>query len=154
MTNSERTLGELIDLAMQMEEQAWKFYDALETTFKDNSEFNQCMAGIKDDETMHLRVLSEIRQSLSPVRLQSVVGQEVIDTVQQVLTYMEGIDFAALTDVEDVIEAIRTLEQVEFDVVLSFVDINEITFDFTREYLKNESLDHSNRIYLAQQCLD
>lgn len=154
MKNSDLTLGRLIELAMQMEKQAFVFYDTLEQNFSDNAEFVGCLTGIKEDELMHYRVLSEIRQSLSDVRLESEVSAESIKRLTDVLAFLDDLDMNALKDEDTAVEAIQTLEAVEFDVVMDFVDAEEIAFKFTREFLKNESLDHANRIFKAQQCID
>ncbi len=154
MNSTKNTLGTLIDLAIKMEQTAYEFYDNLEQHFLQNESFVGCLSGIKEDELLHLRVLTEIKASLNDVRLASLVKQESIDKVEHILDYMDTINVADLKTGDEVVEAIRTLENAEFDIVMEFVDADEINFEFTREYLKNESIDHTNRIYKAQQCLD
>ena len=147
------TLGQLIDLAMEVEQKAYDFYAGLEKKFKDNKQFVSCVRGIKEDELLHYRILTEIQEALPKHRLSMSIPEEKIVPVQKVVNFLDTVDLEGMSDVDDVIEAIRILEEVEFDVVMTFVDTEEIDFELTREYLKNESLDHNNRIYLAQQCL-
>lgn len=154
MENSDLTLGRLIELAMEMEKQAFLFYEALEGNFRDKKDFVGCLSGIKEDELMHHRVLVDIKRSLSDTRLASPVTQVSIKRVVDVLQFLEDLNYPELDDEEKAVAAIQTLEAVEFDVVMDFVDADEIDFEFTREFLKNESLDHGNRIFKAQQCLD
>ncbi|MDC0336210.1 hypothetical protein OAN24_04885 [Pseudodesulfovibrio sp.] len=148
------TLGKLIALAMEMEMQAYEFYGALEKRFCGNEQFCTCLSGVKEDELLHLRVLKEIKASLSEVRLLSPVTEESIESMEQALEFIKHLDVGNLTSTEEVCDAIGRLEAVEFDVVMNFVNADEIDFEFTREYLKNESIDHASRIYLAQQCLE
>lgn len=154
MKKSKHTLENLLDLAMEMEQQAYDFYAWLEKHFQKNDGFVECLCGIKEDERLHLRVLKEIKASLSDVRLQSPVDPEAVEKVQGILKYVQDLDPSTLRDSESIITAIQTLEAVEFDMVMQFVDMNEIHYEFTREYLRNESVDHTNRIYRAQHCLD
>lgn len=154
MTKRRPTLRYLINLAMEMEKRAYAFYGGLEKNLADNALFVSCMRDIKEDELMHLRVLQEIRDSLSEVRLESTVPNETIEKLERAHEYLDGLDMDTLTDADDIIDAIRTLEDTEFGVVMSFVDITEINFEFTRDYLQNETVDHASRIFKAQQYLD
>lgn len=153
MNDVSGSLGQLITLAMEVETKAYDFYDRLEKKFSDNEQFVSCVSHIKQDELLHFRILTEIQQSLSEHRLATPVPEETVAHVRKVLTFLDELDLEAMADIDAIIDAIRTLEEVEFDVVMVFVDAEEIDFQFTREYLKNESLDHSNRTFLAQQCL-
>lgn len=153
MSNNTFTLGNLIELAMQMEKNSYEFYEALATRFGSNKEFVDCLDEIKKDELLHYQILTEIKNSLSELRLQAPVTEESVNALKASLEFLAATDPADLKDEEMAVDAIRTLEDVEFDVVMAFVDTDEIDFEFTREYLKNESLGHANRIYKAQQCL-
>lgn len=147
------TLDRLIDLASEMERISYDFYEALEKRFSNNSEFLLCLKGIKEDELLHLRVLNEIRESLPPVRLQAEVTVEIIDTIEKNREFMTNLDIASLQTTDQICDVIRQLESVEFDVVMEFVSLDEVDFEFTREYLRNESLEHGAKIFHAQQCL-
>ena len=150
----ETTLGALIDLALEMEKKAYAFYDSLEKRFSDRAEFVVCVQEVKRDELLHQRVLKEIRDSLSEGRLSVPVDAEPAERLQAVLDFLKDVDVNAFKDAEDVSQAIQTLESVEFDVVLSFVNIDEIDYEFTREYLQNESVAHTDRVFRAQECFD
>lgn len=154
MTKQRPTLGLLIKLSMSMEKRAYDFYATLERNQAHNEDFIGCLKGIKEDEVMHLRVLDEIHQSLSDVRLNSIVSDDSIDRLEKGHRFLDELDMDDLKDTDDIIDAIRTLEDVEFDIVMNFVDITEVNFKFTRDFLQNETLDHANRIFRAQQCLD
>jgi len=153
MLNSQMTLGQLIEKAMKMETLAYEFYDRLETHFGKNEAFVQCLSGIKEDEVLHLRVLTEIRDSLSEIRLEAPVTSEAVHGIEKAIETMESLELSPSTDVDTVIDSMRIVEDVEFDVVMAFVDADEICFEFTRDYLKNESLDHARKVFLAQQSL-
>lgn len=153
MSGNSCTLGQLIDLAMEVEQKAYDFYAGLEEKFKNNEQFVSCVCGIKEDELLHYRILTEIQEALPEHRLTMPIPKEKVVPVQRVIKFLDTVDLDGMSDVDEVIDAIRTLEEVEFDVVMVFVDTEEIDFELTREYLKNESLDHNSRIYLAQQCL-
>lgn len=154
MASDKYTLARLIDLASQMERKAYKFYDQLEKEHRSNKGFVDSLAGIKEDELLHLRVLTEIRSSLSDVRLASSVDEESVDKLEALLAFMDTVDVSSLKTADQIIDTIQRLEEVEFDIVMNFVKIDEINFAFTRDYLRNESIDHTNRIYRAQQHLD
>lgn len=147
------TLERLIDLAAEMEKISYDFYDALERRFSNNPEFLLCIKGVKEDELLHLRVLNEIRDSLSPVRLQAEVTVETVEKIEKNREFMKSLDIASLESVDQICEIIRQLESVEFDVVMEFVSLDEIDFEFTKEYLRNESLEHGAKIFHAQECL-
>lgn len=153
MQKSDLTLGKLIDRAAEMERMAYDFYAALEEQFKSNGEFVACLNGIKEDELLHLRVLTEIKRSLSDVRLLSPVTEEAMKRLVNVLDFLEKTDVTALKTTDEICDAITKLEEVEFDVVMGFVGLEEINFEFTKEYLRNESLEHGNKVFQAQQCL-
>ena len=154
MTNQRETLGRLIKLAMEMEKRAYTFYDTLEKDFGAVEGVVECMRGIKEDEKLHLRVLEEIRDSLSEVRLQSPVTPSTIENMEKAREFMDNLDMSTLDTADKVYDAVQQLEAVEFDVVMSFVDADEINFEFTREYLKNETVDHAKRVSHALFCLD
>lgn len=154
MQTQQLTLGRFIDLAIQMEKQAYDFYKGLEEMYKDNTDLAECFVGIKEDESKHVRILLKIKESLSDIRLLGSVPESAVQRIQNVLEYQEKTDFAALNDADAILDAMRGMEDLEFDVVMEFVDADEIDFELTSEYLKNETIDHANRIFRAQQCLD
>lgn len=153
MHNAKTTLGQLIDRAMEMERLAYDFYEALEKKYENNTDFVRCLSEIKEDERQHLRVLNEIRQSLSEVRLETKVTIDAMHRLTDVVAFLKHLDVAELETTDDVCDAIRKLEAVEFDVVMGFVGLEEIDFEFTREYLANETVEHGQKIFRAQQCL-
>lgn len=147
------TLGKLIDLAMEMERLSYGFYEDLAKKYENNSEFVRWISEIKADERLHLRVLTEIRQSLSDVRLGTSVSIDAMDRLQESVAYLKTLNVSNLKSTDEVCDAIQRLEAVEFDVVMGFVGIEEIDFEFTREFLANESVEHGKKIFQAQQCL-
>lgn len=153
MKNS-HTLADLLDLALEMERRAYAFYQDLENRFADNQEFVSCLEGVKEDEKLHLRVLVEIRDSLPDYRLETPVSEESVGRIRKVLDFIDENSVEAMGSTEDIFDAIGVLEEVEFDVVMEFVGIDEIDFEFSREFLQHESLAHSTRIMRARQCLE
>lgn len=154
MTNQRTTLGRLIKLAMEMEQRAYAFYDTLEKQFAGVEGVKECMHGIKEDELLHLRVLREIESSLSEVRLLSPVTPSTVENMENTREFMDNLDIDSLDTPDKIYDAVQKLEAVEFDVVMSFVNADEINFEFTREYLKNETVDHAQRVSKALFCLD
>ena len=148
------SLEHLIDLAMEMEKKAFAFYDGLSRRHQDRPEFIACLDDVKKDELLHQRVLKEIRASMSKARLAAPVDAEPIERLQSVIDFLDEVNVEDLRDADDVSQAINTLESVEFDVVLGFVDIEEIDYAFTRDFLQNESVAHTDRIFRAQECFE
>lgn len=154
MTKTKPTLGKLIELAIEMERKAYDFYKYLEIRFSDRTEFVECLCGIKEDELLHLRVLKEIKASLSDVRLLAPIPETTMAHMERVRSFLDDLDMDSLNTADQIFDAIQELETVEFDIVLDFVEISEIDFQFTKDYLKSQSVDHMKKVYKAQQCFE
>jgi len=148
------TLDLLLKLSLELENLAYDFYGELEARFTHKPELAKTLAAIKADEKMHIRVVEEIRKSLTPVRLKMMVPAEPIQQLETALEFIRSTNVNDLKSSDDICDAIERLEAVEFDVALAFVDISEINYDFTKQYLKNQTVEHTNKIYHAQQCFE
>ena len=148
------TLGRLLELLAQLEGTAYDFYATLRRRYRDNRELYGTLADIMADEVDHTRVVREITESLPGVRLQSPVPADLIWQIADTLDFVHGGGEALFESPEAVCQAIERVEALEFDVVLSFVSLSEINFEFTRNYLQNQSVDHTNKIYRLISCLD
>ncbi|MGE4195456.1 MAG: hypothetical protein AB7E51_18890 [Pseudodesulfovibrio sp.] len=74
--------------------------------------------------------------------------------LEETLAYVRSKGDKAFESGDDICTAIERMEALEFDVVLSFVSVSEIQFEFTRNYLRNQSVEHTNKIYRLQRCFD
>lgn len=146
-------LGSLLTRCLRMEELAFDFYGYLIERFSDQAELVTQLKRIRADEADHVRAVKEVLASLTPVRLESHVDEEVYEDLSSTVDYMERVMSDGLDTVDDVYEAITVLEHIEFDVVMKYVDYQEIRFEFTRNYLRNQSVEHTNRIYRALRHL-
>ena len=148
------TLGHLLELLEELERLAFEFYRELRLRHLDNHELAVVLSDIMADELHHARVVREIADSLSQGRKQAPVPEETIRGVAETLAYIRTRNATLFDSTDDVCEAIEKIETFEFGVVLSFVDISEIKYEFTRVYLQDQSVDHTNKIYRLQQCFD
>jgi rubrerythrin len=148
------TLGALLGLLAQLEQAAYDFYRQLRDNHRADRELSDILADIMADEVHHARAVQEITDSLPAYRLESPVPGNIIRQLEETLAYVRSKGDKAFESGDDICTAIERMEALEFDVVLSFVSVSEIQFEFTRNYLRNQSVEHTNKIYRLQRCFD
>lgn len=148
------TLGTLLGLLSQLEQTAYDFYRTLRDTNRFDRETSETLAEIMADEADHARAVREITASLPGYRLESPVPGDLIRQLEETLAHVRDKGHKVFESSDDICFAIERMEALEFDLVLSFVSISEIQFEFTRNYLQNQSVEHTNKIYRLQQCFD
>ncbi|WP_316898758.1 hypothetical protein [Pseudodesulfovibrio indicus] len=151
---ADNTLGTLLGLLAQLEQTAYDFYRRLRDSHRSDRELSDILADIMADEVHHARAVQEITDSLPAYRLESPVPADLIRQLEETLTYVHSRGDKAFESGDDICTAIERMEALEFDLVLSFVGVSEIQFEFTRNYLQNQSVEHTNKIYRLQQCFD
>lgn len=148
------TLENLLVVSLELEKRAYAFYDSLVERYADNEELVETLQVIRRDEKEHISIVEAITAALSPGLLSRQVPPEEYQTLARVVEYMRDLNLDSLETSDDVCEAIRTLERIEFDTALSFLDIEDIKLNYTSEYIRNQSVAHTNLIYKALQLFD
>jgi rubrerythrin len=148
------TLGALLDLVAQLEDTAYGFYAKLRDRFQDRPEAAELLSAIMEDELHHARSVRAIADSLPEFKRRAAVSPDIIaqleGTIRSIRDHTEDI-FASE---ESIFEAIDRIESLEFDVVLSMVNVPEVEFKFSPGYASNQAEDHTNRIYRLLRSLD
>ena len=148
------TLETLLGLVAKLEDAAYGFYAKLRERCLDDPEAAELLSAIIDDELIHARVVQDIASSLSASGRQAPVPPDLINQLEQTLKCIRGRDEDLFASVDATCEIIEKIEAMEFDVVLSLVNIPEVGFDFSASYARNQAVDHTNKVYRLLRSLD
>ncbi|WP_319582320.1 hypothetical protein [uncultured Pseudodesulfovibrio sp.] len=148
------TLGTLLDLIAQLEDTAYDFYGRLRQRHADNPEAMKLLSAIMDDELLHARVVHDIIGSMSEFSRQSPVSPDLINQLEETLKGLRSGDEDMFTCSDDTCDAIEKIEALEFDVVLSLINVPEVNFNFSTSYARNQAVDHTNKVYRLLRALD
>jgi rubrerythrin len=147
------TLGRLLDLVAQLEDTAYDFYAKLRERCPDKPEAAELLSDIMDDELLHARVVRDITCSLPDFRRATPVPSDVILRLEQTLGAVLGLDDKLFACSDATCSAIERIESMEFDVVLSLINVPELEYDLTGKYVRNQAVDHTNRVYRLLRSL-
>jgi rubrerythrin len=147
------TLGTLLDLVARLEDTAYDFYAKLRERCPDNPETVELLSDIMEDELLHARVIQDIARSLPDFRRATPVPSDVILQLEQTLGSVLGREDELFACTDATCSAIERIEAMEFDVVLSLVNVPEIEYDFTCRYVRNQAVDHTNKVYRLLRSL-
>jgi len=147
------TLGRLLVLLSRLETAAYDFYDEFREYHDGDPERGALVADILADEAAHARVVREITASLARVRLDAPVPAALLRDLEDILEMITERDEDLFASADNTCMVIERMESLEFDVVLSFVNVSEIRYEFTRDYLANQSVDHTNKVYQLLRSL-
>ena len=148
------TLGTLLELMAKLEDTAYAFYAKLRERCPDNPERAELLSAIMDDELLHARVVQDIVGSLPAFRRDTLVSPDLINQLEQTLQCVRGRDGELFASAEATCAAIEKIEALEFDVVLSLINVPEVEFDFSASYARNQAVDHTNKVYRLLRSLD
>ncbi|WP_338669213.1 hypothetical protein [Pseudodesulfovibrio methanolicus] len=147
------TLGTLLDLVAQLEDAAYGFYAKLRERCPDNPEVAELLVAIMEDELLHARVIQDITESLPAFQRRTSVPPDLIERLEQTLDSLRGRDEELFESTDATCSAIEKMESLEFDVVLSFINIPEFEYDSAAGYVRNQAVDHTNKVYRLLRSL-
>jgi rubrerythrin len=147
------TLGTLLDLVAQLEDTAFGFYRKLRNRCRDNPEVSEILSSIMEDERAHARMVRDIADSLPEYSRQAPVSSDLVQRLERTLERLRGRDEELFASTDATCAAIEGLEALEFDVVLSFVSIPEVEYDFADGYVQDQAVDHTNKVYRLLRAL-
>ncbi|OIQ50353.1 hypothetical protein BerOc1_02284 [Pseudodesulfovibrio hydrargyri] len=147
------TLGALLDLVARLEDAALGFYAELRERCPDSPEAAELLSAIMDDERLHARTVRDISASLPEFSRQTAVPSDIIERMEQTLEFVQSRDEELFASPDATCAAIERIESMEFDVVLSLVNVPEVEFDFTGQYVRNQAVDHTNKVYRLLRSL-
>jgi rubrerythrin len=146
-------LGTLLDLVAQLEDAAYGFYAKLRERCPDNPEAAELLAAIMEDELLHARVIQDLTQALPSFHREASVPPDLIERLEQTLECLRARDEELFESTDATCSAIEKMESLEFDVVLSFVNVPEFEYDSAASYVRNQAVDHTNKVYRLLRSL-
>jgi rubrerythrin len=147
------TLGALLGLVAQLEDTAYAFYGKLRKRHPDDPELSEVLSSIMEDELLHARVVRDIAGSLPEFSRRAPVPPDLVRRLERTLECLHGREDELFACTDATCAAIEKMEALEFDVVLSFVSIPEVEYDFAGGYVQNQSVDHTNKVYRLLRSL-
>ena len=139
--------GELFELSLGFEENAGELYHKWSKMFAGAPDVAAFWRAYSVDESIHARLLKELRARLSPQQLAMPIESELVGDTRRLLTYLQKEH--SIEDLEQAFQYANMIEHSEinplFEVIMSAFETDEKTLTLLRSQLN----EHINKLIYA-----
>jgi rubrerythrin len=142
------TIGHLIELAIQSEKLAEKFYRRLAGKFSHYPEIEKFWNDYASEENGHTRWLEILRQRAGAERLNSLADVDILaQAVRSILTPIDTL-LAKIKTLQDAYEIANELEHSETNTVFEFLISYFAEDEQSQTFLRAQLNDHVGRLMI------
>ncbi|MBC7225798.1 MAG: hypothetical protein H5T61_01010 [Thermoflexales bacterium] len=141
-----RTVGELLDTLIAMEKASQDFHLQLHRMFAHHPTAAEVFWAMAADEALHIWMLQQARDSLTPQQAASPPPPEVIQKVAALGAINPEKILNDIQTLENAYQTLHELEAYEFGAVLDFVLSEFFPAEYQRQFLVSQLRDHMGRL--------
>lgn len=141
-----QTIGELLDMLIAGEKASQQFHLRLHRMFAHHPAIAAVFWATAADESLHIWMLQQARDALSPEQAAAPPPQEVAWKVSALETFSPKALLDRIQTLEDAYQALHELEAYEFGAVLDFILSEFFPADYQRQFIYSQLKEHTGRL--------
>ncbi len=141
-----QTVGELLDILIAGEKASQEFHLRLHRMFAHHPTAAEVFWATAADEALHIWMLQQARESLTPEQATSPLPQEIAWKVSEMTALSPEAVLDRIQTLEDAAQAIHELEAYEFGAVLEFILSEFFPTEYQRRFLYSQLKEHIDRL--------
>ncbi len=142
-----RTLNDLIDLLIRAETSAQTLYLRLMEAFAHEPDAAEVWWKLGADEAGHIRLIEQIRNSLSPEQLQSLADPLWLERARAAARFSPEQTLSRIRTLEDAYQEAHALESGELNAVFEFVMTEYFPKPLRAGFVHKLLREHVDRLY-------
>lgn len=146
MPEQTNTLGELLELAIRLEQAAEALYRGLEARFAHHPEVAAFWAQYAKEEAGHARWLEILRDRMGPDHLFRPADLRMIEVARDLLRTPPEQLLERVENLEDAYRLVTDLENSETNAIFEFLISDPAMAEESRVFLRSQLHEHINRL--------
>ena len=143
---SQDTMASLIERAIEFECRARDLYITFSDIFSHNDKVSTFWGQFSEDESRHMNLLEETRNTLSQEELSSPVGKKESASVRKVQHLLNTVTTVCIQNLNDAYELADEIENSEINAIFRFVLIKSVTAKERDMLIHAQIEEHLNRL--------
>lgn len=146
MPEQTNTLGELLELAIRLEQSTETLYRGLEARFGHHPEIAAFWAQYAKEEAAHARWLGILRERMSTDHLSHPADQRMFEAAQELLRVPPERLLEGVKNLEDAYRLVTDLENSETNAIFEFLISDPAMAEESRVFLRSQLHEHIGRL--------